>query len=84
MLIQYANLRILRCRDKEALEYMEKIYTSLITSVENNSDNLPSHDIIKNLAKNYSELEQYIKAIKVFDISVKLNDEDVIITYNIS
>jgi tetratricopeptide (TPR) repeat protein len=77
ILIQLSNLRILRCKDEEALNYMEKIYNNIIDHVENNSDTLPSHDIMLNLAKNYAELENFVKAIKIFDVLIKLNDEDV-------
>jgi tetratricopeptide (TPR) repeat protein len=76
-LIQYSNLRILRARDNEALEYMEKIYTYLLKAVENGNADLPSLDIIANLAKNYSELEIYAKAIKVYDVLIVLDDENV-------
>lgn len=76
-LIQISNLRILRKRDDEALGYMEKIYTFIMDCIDNNMENnLPSQDIILNLSKNYAELAQYTKAIKLLDILIKLNDED--------
>jgi hypothetical protein len=60
---------------------MEKIYNNIVDHIENNSDTLPSHDIMLNLAKNYAELENFVKAIKIFDILIKLNDEDVKLFY---
>jgi len=77
VLIQLSNLRILRCRDNEALEFMDKIYKDVMTNVENGKDDLPNEDILSNLAKNYSELELFIKAIKIYDIIIKINDQDV-------
>ena len=78
VLLQLSNLRILRRRDNEALQYMEKIYNAIIKLVESGSDDLPSEDILSNLGKNYSELEQFGKAIKIYDILIKINDQDVI------
>ena len=80
-LIQLSNLRILRCRDNEALELMEKIYNDILKLVENGKDGIPNQDILSNLAKNYSELEIFNKAIKIYDIIVKINDEDVKILF---
>jgi tetratricopeptide (TPR) repeat protein len=76
-LLQMSNLRILRKRDEEALEYMEKIYTKIMNSLQNQLEDLPSNDIILNLSKNYSEIGNNLtKAIKLLDILVKLDDED--------
>jgi len=75
--IQISNLRILRRRDDEALGYMEKIYQHIINCINQNDDSsLPNVDILLNLAKNYSELTQYVKAIKILDTLIRLNDED--------
>jgi tetratricopeptide (TPR) repeat protein len=76
-LIQYSNLRILRARDNEALEYMEKIYGHIMHCIESGSMDILQSSIIENLAKNYSELERYTKAIKLYDILVGLDDENV-------
>lgn len=81
--MQLSNLRILRCRDEEAIGYMNKIYEQTINLLENSINNTnkielpPSTDIIMNLAKNYSELKIFDKAIKLYDILIKINDEDV-------
>jgi len=81
--LQLSNLRILRARDEEALQYMNKIYEITINFLENNinanNDQPPSSDMITNLAKNYSELKIYDKALKLYDILIKMNDEDVLI-----
>ena len=80
--MQLSNLRILRARDDEALQYMNKIYDITINILENNvntnNEQPPSSDMITNLAKNFSELKVYDKAIKLYDILIKINDEDVI------
>lgn len=80
-LLQLSNLRILRARDDEALQYMNKIFEITLNILENNvntnNEQPPSSDMITNLAKNYSELKVYDKAIKLYDILIKLNDEDV-------
>ena len=79
--MQLSNLRILRAKDDEALQYMDKIYDISIQILENNininNDQPPSSDMITNLAKNYSELKVYDKAIKLYDILIRINDEDV-------
>jgi tetratricopeptide (TPR) repeat protein len=77
VLVQLANLRILRCRDNEALQYMDQIYNNVIILVEAGSDDLPDEDILSNLAKNYAELKLFEKAIKIYDVLVKINDQDV-------
>lgn len=80
-LLQLSNLRILRARDEEALQYMNKIYEITINILENNintnNEQPPSSDMITNLAKNYSELKVYDKAIKLYDVLIRINDEDV-------
>ena len=77
VLLQLSNLRIIRCRDDEALQYMEKIYSHILACLESGSVEFPSEDILSNLAKNYSELEKYSKAIRLYDILIKMNDENV-------
>lgn len=76
-LIQLSNLRILRCRDKEALACMDKIYEFILLSLEKNDDSYPSQDIMFNLSKNYSEFQNYPKAIKILDLLIKLDEENV-------
>jgi len=74
VLVQYSNLRILRKRDKEAKDFMDKAY-SLILSIKE-SDKFPDADIIFSLAKNYSELEDYYNAVKLYDILIQLDDDN--------
>jgi tetratricopeptide (TPR) repeat protein len=72
-----SNLRILRKRDEEALTFMDRIFHSVMEYINQGDETfLPSQDILSNLSKNYSELLQYVKAIKILDIILKLNDED--------
>ncbi len=60
---------------------MNKIYEYTINilkkNINLNNDQPPSSDIITNLAKNYSELNILDKAIRLYDILIKINDEDV-------
>lgn len=76
-MIQLSNLRILRCKDKEALMFMDMILEAIKQAIERNDDSLPSQDIMFNLSKNYSELKIYPKAIEVLDILIKLDEENV-------
>jgi len=61
---------------------MDKIFDFTINNLDSNivfnNEQPPSSDMITNLAKNYSELKSYDKAIKLYDILIRLNDEDVI------
>lgn len=74
VLVQYSNIRIIRKRDKEALEYMNKAMTLIMQN--NNPDLFPDSDTIFNLAKNFSELEDYYNAIKLYDIVLQLDDQN--------
>lgn len=56
---------------------METIYNLFIQNLQISSDHLPSEGVLVNLAKNYSELEHYIRAIKILDEVIKINDEEV-------
>lgn len=76
-LLQFSNLRILRRRDNEALEFMERIYTIIKDCVLQNLENYPSLEIVFQLAKNYLELEYYTKAIYLLDLLIKFDDENV-------
>ena len=76
-LMQISNLRILRRRDEEALAHMERIYSIVLQCINQNDEtNLPSQDLLQNLSKNFAELAQYVKAIKILDVLIKLDDED--------
>ena len=56
---------------------MDQIYNFVVQSVEKNEDDkLPTLEIIFNIAQNYSEVKHYLKAIKLLEILLKLNDED--------
>jgi len=75
-LIQFSNVRILRCRDQEAVGFMDKILAKIENlSLDNLLESIPSLDILLNLAKNYVELEIFDKAVKVCDVLVQGNDE---------
>lgn len=74
MLIQYSNLRILRGKDKEALDYMEKAYNIILNS--KTTEFFPDCDTISNLAKNYSELKNFYQATKLLDIIVKMDENN--------
>jgi len=64
---------------------MDKIYNSVIDYLNKGDETLlPNQDILSNLSKNYSELLQYVKAIKILDIILKLNDEDLECWYLLS
>ena len=76
-LLQFSNLRILRCKDKEAIVFMDKIYNLVCNCEEKSLENYPSLEILLQLAKNYLELEVFLKAIKILDILVKFDDENV-------
>lgn len=82
VLIQYSNLRILRAKDKEAKQFMDRAFELILSS--QNTDNFPDTDIIFNLAKNYSELEDYYSAIKILDIITQLDDENLEYWYHLA
>ena len=75
ILLQLSNLRILRKRDKEAKEILDKIM-NLINVNDVTNDNFPDHDILLNIANNYAEINCYAEAIKLLSILVKIDDED--------
>ena len=75
ILLQLSNLRILRKRDKEAKEILDKIM-NLININDVTNDNFPDHDILLNIANNYAEINCYAEAIKLLSILVKIDDED--------
>jgi hypothetical protein len=56
---------------------MQIIYDEVVNYVDHGDDtSLPSSDILLNLSKNFAELSQYVKAIKILDVLIKLDDED--------
>ena len=60
---------------------MDKVYeiisNIMIHNNNPNGDLPPSSDMVMNLAKNYSELKLYVKAVELYDVCLKINDEDV-------
>ena len=75
ILLQLSNLRILRKRDKEAKEILDKIM-SLININDITNENFPDHDVLLNIANNYAEINYYFDAIKILSVLVKIDDED--------
>ena len=75
ILLQLSNLRILRKRDKEAKEILDKIM-NLININDITNENFPDHDVLLNIANNYAEINMYVEAIKILNILVKIDDED--------
>lgn len=59
----------------------EYISNLMINNINPNGELPPSSDIIMNLAKNYSELKIYVKAVQLYDLCLKINDEDLEIWY---
>ena len=76
-MLQYANVRILRCRDKEAVVFMDRILDQIENCLIKNLENYPNHQVLINVAKNYIELENYEKSIKTLDVLVKQDDENI-------
>ena len=75
ILLQLSNLRILRKRDKEAKEILDKIM-NLININDITNENFPDHDVLLNIANNYAEINHYFEAIKILSVLVKIDDED--------
>lgn len=74
VLIQYSNLRILRSRDKEAMEFMKKAFN--IINQNEKDETFPDCDIISNLARNFSELNDFSKAIILLEIITALDQDN--------
>lgn len=90
LLCQLANVRIIRGRDKEAEIALNKIYDMIIEKEDNEdntqerAENLPDKEIIKNVAKNYAEIQNYEKAIDVFELLISIDDLDLEAWYLLS
>merc|ERR1711957_178144 len=71
--------------DAEAITCMDKVFAIISNiMIHNNNPNgelPPSSDMIMNLAKNYSELKLYVKAVELYDLCLTINDEDLEIWY---
>ena len=83
-LLQFSNLRILRARDKEAAEALEKILVVLKEESEGGGDNLPERDMLVNVSQNFAEIGEYGKAIYVVNLILKQDDEDIESLYLLS
>ena len=76
-LLQLSNLRILRKRDSEAKEAMNKILEKIKINEKNENDNLPERDILINLSQNFAELKMFKEACYIMNIILKRDDEDI-------
>lgn len=74
-LFQLSNLRIIRERDEEAETVLNNIY-NIIKKTDENDDNFPDHDMLKNISKNFAEIKLFEKATEILDIMIKMDDED--------
>ena len=75
ILLQLSNLRILRKRDEEAKNALNKIMNE-INIIDITDEKFPDHDVLLNIANNYAEINMYVEAIKILNILVKIDDED--------
>ena len=75
ILLQLSNLRILRKRDDEAKNALNKIMNE-INVIDITDEKFPDHDVLLNIANNYAEINMYPEAIKILNILVKIDDED--------
>ena len=75
ILLQLSNLRILRKRDEEAKNALNKIMNE-INIIDITDEKFPDHDVLLNIANNYAEINMYPEAIKILNILVKIDDED--------
>ena len=75
ILLQLSNLRILRKRDDEAKNALNKIMNE-INVIDITDEKFPDHDVLLNIANNYAEINMYVEAIKILNILVKIDDED--------
>ena len=75
ILLQLSNLRILRKRDDEAKNALNKIVNE-INVIDITDEKFPDHDVLLNIANNYAEINMYVEAIKILNILVKIDDED--------
>ena len=76
-LLQLSNLRILRKRDNEAKEAMNKILLKIKNDNKDNDINLPERDIMINLSQNFAELKMFREACFIISTLIKKDDEDI-------
>ena len=74
-LLQLSNLRILRKRDNEAKNAMNKILEKIKNS--ENDINIPERDIMINLSQNFAELKMFKEACYIINLILKKDDEDI-------
>lgn len=80
VLLQLSNVRIIRKRDAEAEEALNKIQ-DIVKKMDDNEEGYPDRDMLMNISKNFAEIERYEKAIEVLDIVKQMNDQDIEVTY---
>ena len=47
-----------------------------INVIDITDEKFPDHDVLLNIANNYAEINMYVEAIKILNILVKIDDED--------
>lgn len=74
----YANLRILRARDKEAIVFLQKVVSIIISKKHNGIEDCEiSPQFMTQTSRLLIELQLFEEAIKVLNIIIKEKDEDV-------
>lgn len=77
-LLQFSNLRILRKRDSEAKEAMNKILEKIKQIDKDlNEQDIPERDILINLSQNFAELKLFKDACYIINLILKKDDEDI-------
>ena len=77
-LLQFSNLRILRKRDGEAKEAMNKILEKIKQIDKDlNEQEIPERDILINLSQNFAELKLFKDACYIINLILKKDDEDI-------
>ena len=76
--MQFSNLRILRKRDSEAKEAMNKILEKIKQIDKDlNEQEIPERDILINLSQNFAELKLFKDACYIINLILKKDDEDI-------
>ena len=77
-LLQFSNLRILRKRDSEAKEAINKILEKIKQIDKDlNEQEIPERDILINLSQNFAELKLFKDACYIINLILKKDDEDI-------
>ncbi|CAI2374946.1 unnamed protein product [Moneuplotes crassus] len=70
-----ANLRIMRARDEEAIELLDRVLKTILEKQElGDPQEMPSIDFRLQTSRLYMELEQFKKAVKPLDTVIKEDD----------